>query len=253
MGDRLEGKVALISAAGAGIGEAVARKFAAEGAHLWLNDVDPVRLDDLVGELNSQYGNVAGSAGDVSDSVFVNSWVDAAVERYGHLDVLYNNAGIASFGLIAEISDAEWRRQQAVTLDSVFYVTRAVLPHMVTLGSGSIVSMSSGAGIGGSPNLGSYGAAKAGVINLMETVAMEYARHGIRANAVTPGPTLTGPLRATAENTPGGEEAITKGLVLRRASRPEEVANLVTFLASDESSNITGILIRSNIPAKAGA
>ena len=119
----------------------------------------------------------------------------------------------------ASITDDDWRFQQRLTLDTVFYATRAVLPHMVAAGRGSIVSMSSGAGIGGQYDLGGYAAAKAGVINLMETVATEYGPHGIRANAVTPGPTETAPLRAYLEQQPGGVEAHVRDLDLRRLSR----------------------------------
>ena len=156
---------------------------------------------------------------------FVDGWVAAAIERFGRIDVLYNGVGISRSGLIADVSDDDWRFQQRMTLDTVFYATRAVLPHMVEQGSGSIVSMSSGAGIGGNYGLGAYGAAKAGVINLMETVAMEYGPHGVRANAVTPGPTATAPMLAWVEQQPGGEAAHARELDLQRLSRPDEVAN----------------------------
>ena len=245
----LEGEVALISGCGAGIGEASARLFADNGAILWLNDLDAVALERLVAELTAKGVNAAGLAGDMSDSAFVDEWVAAAVETHGRIDVLYNNVGVSRSGLIGELSDADWRFQQSVTLDSVFYATRAVLPHMVANGGGSIVSMSSGAGIGGNYNLGGYAAAKAGVINLMETVATEYGGHGIRANAVTPGPTATAPLLDHLSGQPGGVEAHVADLDLKRLSRPEEVAQTVLWLASDLSSNITGICVRSNIRA----
>jgi meso-butanediol dehydrogenase / (S,S)-butanediol dehydrogenase / diacetyl reductase len=241
---RLEGKVALVSAAARGIGAAVTRRFAAEGATLWVNDIDADALRALTDELG-----IAGSAGDVSQSAFVDEWVAGAVETHGRVDVLYNNAGVSRPGLIGELSDDDWRFQQRVTLDSVFFATRAVLPHMVRQRGGSIVSMSSGAGIGGQYGLGGYAAAKAGVINLMETVATEYGPYGIRANAVTPGPTETAPLLAHLEGQPGGVDAHVAGLDLRRLSQPDEVANTVLWLASDESSNVTGICVRSNIRA----
>jgi meso-butanediol dehydrogenase / (S,S)-butanediol dehydrogenase / diacetyl reductase len=245
----LSGRVALVSGAAAGIGAAVARRFADEGAVLWLNDLRPEPLDRLVGELRATGAAVTGSAGDMGDAGFVEGWVEAAVAAHGRVDVLYNNVGVSRPGLVAEISDEDWRYQQRVTLDSVFFATRAVLPHMVRAGGGSIVSMSSGAGIGGNYNLGAYAAAKAAVINLMETVATEYGTHGVRANAVTPGPTDTAPLRAYLETRPGGVEAHVADLDLARLSRPEEVANTVLWLASDLSSNITGICVRSNIRA----
>jgi NAD(P)-dependent dehydrogenase (short-subunit alcohol dehydrogenase family) len=245
----MEGKVALVSAAANGIGRAIARRLAAEGAVLWLNDVAADALAAVVDELSAAGATVEAVPGDGSDSAFVDGWVAGAVERHGRIDVLSNNIGVSRSGLIAEISDDDWRFQQRLTLDTVFFATRAVLPHMVAAGGGSIVSMSSGAGIGGQWNLGGYAAAKAGVINLMETVATEYGPHGVRANAVTPGPTETAPLKAYLEQQPGGIEAHVRDLDLRRLSRAEEVANTVLWLASDEASNVTGICVRSNIRA----
>jgi len=249
MSGMLEGKVALISGCGAGIGAAAARLFAEHGATLWLNDLREDGLDAMVSELTSLGIDVGGSAGDMSDSSVVDSWVQAAIDSYGRVDVLYNNVGVSRSGLVGELSDEDWRFQQSVTLDSVFYATRAVIPHMIANGGGSIVSMSSGAGIGGNYNLGGYAAAKAGVINLMETVATEYGAFGIRANAVTPGPTATAPLLEYLETQPGGVTAHVADLDLQRLSQPEEVAQTVLWLSSEFSSNITGICVRSNIRA----
>ena len=241
--------MALISGCGAGIGEASARLFAQHGAVLWLNDLRAAELNRVVDELAASGAVVAGVAGDMSDSTFVDAWVQGAIETYGRVDVLYNNVGVSRSGLLGELSDEDWRFQQSATLDSVFYATRAVIPHMIANGGGSIVSMSSGAGIGGNYNLGGYAAAKAGVINLMETVATEYGGKGIRANAVTPGPTATAPLLDYLATQPGGVEAHVADLDLKRLSQPEEVAQTVLWLASDFSSNITGICVRSNIRA----
>jgi meso-butanediol dehydrogenase/(S,S)-butanediol dehydrogenase/diacetyl reductase len=249
MSGLLSGKVALISGAAAGIGASVTRRFAEEGATLWINDVRAGALEALVTSVSSGGAKVTAMAGDASDPAFVDRWVAAAADAHGHLDVLYNNVGVSRSGLIGETSDDDWRFQQRMTLDTVFFATRAVLPHMVRERGGSIVSMSSGAGIGGNYSLGAYGAAKAGVINLMETVATEYGLYGIRANAVTPGPTATAPMLAWAESQPGGAEAHAADLDLGRLSQPEEVANTVLWLASDLSSNITGTCIRSNIRA----
>jgi NAD(P)-dependent dehydrogenase (short-subunit alcohol dehydrogenase family) len=247
MSERLAGKVALITGAAKGIGAAVARRFAAEGAALWLNDLDPAALDALVDELRAAGATVGGTGGDASDSMYVNAWVADAVDTHGRVDVLYANVGVSRTGLVGEITDEDWHFVQRATLDSAFFATRAVLPHMVAAGQGSIVCMSSGAGIGGQYGLGGYAAAKAGVINLMETVALEYGPSGVRANAVTPGPTATAPLLAHLQAQPGGVAEHVRGLDLQRLSQPEEVANTVLWLASDESSNITGICVRSNI------
>jgi NAD(P)-dependent dehydrogenase (short-subunit alcohol dehydrogenase family) len=247
MSQRLAGKVALITGAANGIGAAVAHRFAAEGAVLWLNDLDPNGLEALVGDVRADGATVDGTAGDASDSGYVNGWVADAVDTHGRVDVLYANVGVSRTGLVGDISDDDWRFVQRTTLDSAFFATRGVLPHMVAAGQGSIVCMSSGAGIGGQYALGGYAAAKAGVINLMETVALEYGPYGIRANAVTPGPTATAPLLAHLQAQPGGVAEHVRGLDLQRLSQPDEVANTVLWLASDESSNITGICVRSNI------
>lgn len=238
----LREKVALITGAGAGIGAAVARRFAAEGALLWLNDVDGDSLAEVVEETGG-----SGMAGDASDPDFVTTWVNEAVRAHGRVDVLYNNVGVSRSGRIGDMTDDEWRLQQRLTLDTCFYATRAVIPHMVAHGGGSIVSMSSGAGIGGQYGLGGYAAAKAGVISLMETVATEYGDEGIRANSVTPGPTATAPLLAHLERQEGGVDAHTADLDLARLTRPDEVAAIVAWLASDEASSVTGMCIRSNI------
>jgi meso-butanediol dehydrogenase/(S,S)-butanediol dehydrogenase/diacetyl reductase len=246
---RLEGKVALATAGAHGIGEAVVRRFAREGARLAVLDVDGPALEALASELRAGGAEIEATTGDASDPAFVSAWVDAAVARFGGVDVLYNGVGISRQGFVADTTDEDWHFQLRMTLDTVFYATRAVLPHMVRAGAGSIVSMSSGAGIGGQYNMAGYGAAKAAVINLMETVAMEYGPVGIRANAVTPGPTATVPMLAWVEQQPGGEAAHAHELDLRRLSRPDEVAASVLYLASDEASHITGICLRGNVRA----
>ncbi len=144
MSGLLSGKVALISGAAAGIGAAVTRRFAEEGATLWINDIRPEALDVLVAGLAGDDVQVTATAGDASDPSFVGSWVAAAVERHGRIDVLYNNVGVSRPGLIGDTSDEDWRFQQRMTLDTAFFATRAVLPHMMRQRGGSIVSMSSG-------------------------------------------------------------------------------------------------------------
>jgi NAD(P)-dependent dehydrogenase (short-subunit alcohol dehydrogenase family) len=244
---RLEGKVALVSAAANGIGRAVARRFAAEGATLSIFDVAGDPLTALGDELRAAGASVDIVIGDATDRPAVDDWIAGAVARHGGVDVLSNNVGVSRTGRIGDLSDEDWHFQQRLTLDSVFYATRAALRPMVDAGRGAIVSMSSGAGIGGQYALGGYAAAKAGVINLMETVALEYGPYGIRANAVTPGPTATAPLREYLAQQPGGIEGHVRDLDLRRLSEPDEVANTVLWLASDEASNVTGICVRSNI------
>ena len=247
MAGRLEGKVVLVSGGARGIGAAAVARMAAEGALLWVADIDADALEATARAVVEAGAVITTTVGDASDSAFVDRWVAGAITQYQRVDVLYNNVGVSRGALIGDLSDNDWRLQQRLTLDTVFYATRAVLAHMVRQGSGSIISMSSGAGIGGHYNLGGYAAAKAGVINLMETVALEYGPYGIRANSLTPGPTATEPFLAYYEGRLEDVDVLTSGLDLRRTSRPEEVANTILWLASDESSNITGICVRSNI------
>lgn len=245
--------MALVSAAASGIGAAVARRFAAEGAVVCCNDVAAGALDALVDELVAGGARAEAHAGDASDPEVVADWIESVSTAHGRIDVLSNNVGVSRPALVADITDEDWRAVLRVTLDSVFLATRAVLPHLVAGGGGSIVSMASGAGVIGGPGLGAYGPAKAGVVNLMQTVATEYGHLGVRANAVTPGPTATAPLLAHLDTLPGGGDAaraaMEADLALGRLSHPDEVAATVTWLASDQAANITGICLRSNVKA----
>jgi meso-butanediol dehydrogenase/(S,S)-butanediol dehydrogenase/diacetyl reductase len=249
----LDGRVALVSAAASGIGAAVARRFAAEGAVVCCNDVAADALRALVDELVADGARAEAHTGDASDPNVVADWVESVSAAHGHIDVLSNNVGESRPALVADINDDDWHAVLRLTLDSVFLATRAVLPHLVAGGGGSIVSMASGAGVIGGPGLGAYGPAKAGVVNLMQTVATEYGHLGVRANAVTPGPTATAPLLAHLRALPGGGDAarhaMEADLALGRLSHPDEVAATVTWLASDQASNITGICLRSNVKA----
>ena len=246
----LADRVVAIGGAGAGIGAAVALRAAEEGAALWLCDRDTAALSEVASQASRRGAKVAAMGGDAGDSSFVDEWVAHAIEAHGRIDGLYNNVGVSRPGKLSEITDASWEFQLRVTLSSAFYATRAVLPHMLASGGGSIVSMSSGAGIGGQYGLGAYAAAKAGVISLMQTVSVEYGHLGVRANAVTPGPTATAPLLAHLEAKPGGVDAHVADLDLARLTEPGEVASTVVWLLSDESSSISGMCLESNIRSR---
>jgi NAD(P)-dependent dehydrogenase (short-subunit alcohol dehydrogenase family) len=236
----------VITGAGSGIGKATALRCAEEGARLVLGDLRPERTSATVAEVRARGGEAFAVDGDVAEDAYVRRLIGAAAERYGRVDVLHNNAAYSISGRVGDITDDDWRAQQRVVLDSVFYGIRAVLPHMVGQGGGSIITTASGAGIGGEYGLGAYAAHKAAVINLTQTVAMEYAEDGVRCNAITPGPTATEPMLAWLETVPGGAEQFGRGALLRRMSRPEEVAELVVWLASDEASLVSGIVVQGN-------
>ncbi|MBZ0251781.1 MAG: SDR family oxidoreductase, partial [Candidatus Methylomirabilis sp.] len=205
MGDRLKNKVAIVTGAGSGIGRACALRFAAEGARVVVNDVRPEAAEAVEKEIEKAGGTASAFACDVSDSAKVDAMVAAAVDCYGALDALVNNAASPRIGWIAETSDEDWRAAHAVTLDGAFYGVRAALRAMLPKGKGSIVNVASGAGVGAEFMLGGYGSAKAGLIQLTKTAAVENAARGVRVNVICPGSIATPPLMAWAESVPGGK------------------------------------------------
>ena len=243
MSGRLEGRVAVVTAAGAGIGRASALRLAREGAALVLNDLAEEPLERVCAEIRELGGNASPLAGDVSLPEIPAALVEAAVERHGRLDVLHNNAGIGIQAPLHELSDADWRRQFAVIVDAAFFATRAALRVMRRQRGGSIVNTASGAALAAEPNLGGYGSAKSALLGLTRATAVENAALGIRANVICPGSVETPTLLEALAGRPGGAEPYVGAHPQRRLGRGEEVAALVAFLASDDSSHINGAVI----------
>ena len=236
----LDGKIALITGAASGIGAATAQLFAVEGAVVILADVDETggrRVADEIGPRGVFY------RADVGNPREVESMVTFAVEKFGRLDVLHNN--VATAGAVAPVGDMPieaWQRAISVSLSGVFYGMRFALPQMVAQGGGAIVNTASVSGLAADYMLGAYNAAKAGVINLTRTAAIEYARKNIRVNAVCPGSVATPPLlHALGEG--DGRRLLEDHHPIGRLGLPEEIARVVLFLASDDSSFMTGSIV----------
>jgi len=238
---RLKDRVAVVTAAaGAGIGQAVARRFAEEGAEVVVSDAHPRRAQEVAAQMAKDYGReVPAFAVDVTRKDQVEAMVHGAVERYGRIDILFNNAGINKLSPVWEMPDETWHLVLNVCLTGTFYVTRAVLPHMMRQGKGSIISMASIAGWAASDaGQAHYCASKAGVMAFTRAVAAECGRHGIRANAIAPGVIYNEFLDRIYP--PDYFEARKKLALLGRLGEPREVADLACFLASDDSAYITG-------------
>ena len=242
MAGRLRGKVAIVTGAGSGIGRAIALRFAAEGASLLVNDLNADSASRVAKEIEAAGGSARAFPADVSDARQVEALIRAATSAFGRLDVLVNNAAAVVPGPVEAISDADWRRTHGTTLDGVFFGMRAALPVMAAQGGGAIINISSGAAVAGEPGLGAYGAAKAAIVNLTQTAAVENAARGVRINTILPGPIETPPLLAAVEAT-GGRAGWERQIPCGRLGKPEEMAAVALFLASDEASYVHGAAI----------
>lgn len=246
MPGRVEGRVAVVTGAGQGIGRAVADRLAAEGARVVGGDIDASLVQRLVTELEKTGTTVVGVVGDVTEPPAAKRLIETAVERFGRVDILVNVVGGARNAKVHEMSEEQWDHTIRWNLRSTFLCTRAAVPHMIEQRYGKIVCISSGARegtpwtayyAGGS----AYSTAKAGVHGFIRDVALELAQYGINVNAVAPGPIDT---ERTGESLKELDRTVeyspSKMTPLGRLGLPVEVANAVLFLASDEASYITG-------------
>lgn len=235
---RLEGKVVLVTSSGQGIGRGIALALAKEGARVVVSDITD-RMHDVVKEILDLGSSAFAVKADVSSAEQVREMIKKSIEQFSRIDILVNNAGIFPFKPLVEMTESDWDKVLNVNLKGVFNCTQAVAPQMITQKSGKIINIASIAGaVIGYTHLAHYSAAKAGVIGFTRATALELAPYGINVNTIAPG----------AIETPGAKidmdvestKQLIQAIPLKRIGQPEDIANTVIFLASDESSYITG-------------
>lgn len=239
----LQGKVAVITGAGHGIGRASALEFSAAGATVVLGDINPQSVTAVAAEVESAGGRALAMTCDVTCAEQVVALIEAATSSYGRLDVLFNNAGGSVVKPLEAFSNADFHHVVALNLGSMFYGVQAALPVMLAQGGGTILSTTSGAGLGAVPGLAVYGAAKAGMIALTRSIAAEYGTRGIRANIISPGSMDTVAFRAWLDSLPGSDEDYFRQIPSGRLGTADDIARVACFLASDYASYINGIVV----------
>jgi meso-butanediol dehydrogenase/(S,S)-butanediol dehydrogenase/diacetyl reductase len=240
---KLDGKVAIITGAGSGIGQAAAALFAKEGAKVVVADLSASRGQDTVALIEAIPGSAISFQVDVSDARQVQHLVRATLDAYDRLDILFNNAGINLAATVTETSEEAWDQVMAVNVKGVFLGCKYAIPAMIQTGGGVIINSSSAAGVVGLRGLAAYTASKGAVLQLTRNIALDYAAHNIRANALCPGVTASPMTMAVIESQSDPEamrQRMETGRPMGRMAQPEEMARAALFLASDDSSFMTG-------------
>jgi 3-oxoacyl-[acyl-carrier protein] reductase len=239
---KLAGKVAIVTGAGSGFGEGIARRFAAEGALVAVNDLRAPATDNVVRAIEAAGGKAIGVPGDIASSKAVSEIVAEAMARLGRVDVLVNNAGYTHTNQsLITVTEDDFDRVFDVNVKSIYHFIRSIIPIMRKQGGGSIINVGSIGAIRPRPGLGWYCASKGAVITLTKTMAVEFAPDRIRVNCICPSAGDTGMmLSSLGEDTPERRARVLGTIPLGRFATPEDVANMAAFLSSDEASYLTG-------------
>jgi 2-hydroxycyclohexanecarboxyl-CoA dehydrogenase len=242
---RLQDRVAIVTGGASGIGAAIVRRFAAEGARVAVLDLDRAGAERIAAEIGSAGGTALALQADVSDGEQVRAAV-AAARQLGPIDLLVSNAGWEKAGPFVQSAEADWDRLLAINLKGHLLCARAVLDEMIERRTGRIIFTASDAGRVGSSGEAVYSSAKGGVIAFAKTLARETARYGLNVNVVCPGPTDTPILQEIAQGNPRLVEALRNAIPFRRFGTPDEIAGAFLFLASDDAAYITGQTLSVN-------
>jgi NAD(P)-dependent dehydrogenase (short-subunit alcohol dehydrogenase family) len=241
---QIENKVAIVTGGGGGIGGAIVRRFAAEGAKVGVADIDGEAAQARAAEVTAQKGDAVPIVADVTSKQSVEQMVKATKERWGRIDILANVAGGALIKPVIEVTEVEWDHVINMNLKSTFLCSQAVLPTMIKQHYGKIVSISSIYGFTGNATRASYAAAKAGVAVFTKSLALEVVSHGVNVNAIAPGRILTERVRGHYTEKEWADRVAM--IPMKRAGQPEEIASAALFLVADENRYITGQTIHVN-------